>query len=340
MAVDAALQYFSHFSARRTAGVGLPMYKTLPKRAPQMSGEAQPSEDERESYPASSSASPYADVPSSPRHARTWPSLRTFLADFTLGFADGLTVPFALTAGLSSLGKTSTVIYAGMAEICAGSISMGIGGYLAARGEARVASREGRGGAAGGTGSEDEANLLPSDCEDPEKRDDGGVEVTGAGNEAETLAIARYLAPLRLPPDLESTVLAHLRWHGHDRGAIAETLPTRGEEEPRSSPVLAGLSVSSGYLVGGVIPLFPYFFVAEVGTGLFWSFLVCIIALFTFGFGKEFVLSDNSGRVIDKRSIPWSKIRCSAWEGLQMVVLGGTAAVAAVLCVRIFEGVL
>src|SRR5438045_2589837 len=50
------------------------------------------------------------------------PPLAVFLADFTLGFADGLTVPFALTAGLSSLGQTDTVIYAGMAEICAGSI--------------------------------------------------------------------------------------------------------------------------------------------------------------------------------------------------------------------------
>lgn len=58
-----------------------------------------------------------------------------FLSNFTLGFADGFTVPFALSAGLSSLSQTKTVIYAGLAEICAGSISMGIGGYLAARGE-------------------------------------------------------------------------------------------------------------------------------------------------------------------------------------------------------------
>jgi hypothetical protein len=54
----------------------------------------------------------------------TLPTLSRFLADFTLGFADGLTVPFALTAGLSSLGQTDTVIYTGMAEICAGSISI------------------------------------------------------------------------------------------------------------------------------------------------------------------------------------------------------------------------
>src|ERR1700761_6968955 len=63
------------------------------------------------------------------------PLLIRFLSDFTLGFSDGLTVPFALTAGLSSLGRTDTVIYAGLAELCAGSISMGIGGYLSAKDE-------------------------------------------------------------------------------------------------------------------------------------------------------------------------------------------------------------
>src|SRR4051812_19127083 len=74
---------------------------------------------------SSSSISTFVGVPGTPRRpVRSWPSLQTFLPDFTLGFADGLTVPFALTAGLSSLGQTSTVIYAGMAEICAGSISM------------------------------------------------------------------------------------------------------------------------------------------------------------------------------------------------------------------------
>uniref|UniRef100_A0A8H7N277 Uncharacterized protein n=1 Tax=Bionectria ochroleuca TaxID=29856 RepID=A0A8H7N277_BIOOC len=64
-----------------------------------------------------------------------------FLADFTLGFSDGLTVPFALTAGLSSLGTAQTVIYAGFAELCAGSISMGIGGYLSALDEVRANER-------------------------------------------------------------------------------------------------------------------------------------------------------------------------------------------------------
>lgn len=58
------------------------------------------------------------------------------ISDATIGLSDGLTVPFALTAGLSALGNTKVVIYGGFAELIAGAISMGLGGYLGAKGEA------------------------------------------------------------------------------------------------------------------------------------------------------------------------------------------------------------
>ena len=58
------------------------------------------------------------------------------ISDVTIGLSDGLTVPFALTAGLSALGDTKVVIFGGMAELIAGAISMGIGGYLGVKGEA------------------------------------------------------------------------------------------------------------------------------------------------------------------------------------------------------------
>ena len=57
------------------------------------------------------------------------------ISDATIGLSDGLTVPFALTAGLSALGDTNVVIYGGLAELIAGGISMGLGGYLGARSE-------------------------------------------------------------------------------------------------------------------------------------------------------------------------------------------------------------
>jgi len=60
------------------------------------------------------------------------------ISDATIGLSDGLTVPFALTAGLSALGSTRVVIYGGLAELIAGAISMGLGGYLGAKSEAFV----------------------------------------------------------------------------------------------------------------------------------------------------------------------------------------------------------
>ena len=61
------------------------------------------------------------------------PSHHILVKDFTLGFADGVTMPFALTAGLSILGNSRIVIFAGLAELFSGAVSMGLGAYLAAR---------------------------------------------------------------------------------------------------------------------------------------------------------------------------------------------------------------
>ena len=60
------------------------------------------------------------------------------ISDAIIGLSDGLTVPFALTAGLSALGDAKVVIYGGLAELIAGAISMGLGGYLGAKSEMLV----------------------------------------------------------------------------------------------------------------------------------------------------------------------------------------------------------
>lgn len=292
----------------------------------------------------------------------TWlgrPTLSRFLADFTLGFADGLTVPFALTAGLSSLGRTDTVIFAGLAEICAGSISMGIGGYLSARGEASAAA----------------ADALAREEEDAEEEEEEEEMKTAARPVEEKTAMgaqgvtARYLAPLDLPPELLDLVRAHVS----SRADVAAALEREAEvdedhddddddDDTRPSPVLSGASVALGYLIGGSLPLAPYFAVGRVGDGLLWSFVVCIIALFAFGFTKDFVLHRQQQRqlreVVEVEGVfvkdkmlrgtrrgwgwgwgwGWRDVRRSAWEGTQMVMLGSMAALAAVLCVRLFDG--
>lgn len=267
----------------------------------------------------------------------SWPRMPTmsrFLADFTLGFADGLTVPFALTAGLSSLGETDTVVYAGAAEICAGSISMGIGGYLAARGDrASEADAEATARKSGSDGEDDDSNDGQQDQADVEKV------CLSASPSSE---VADYLKPLQLPPQLLELVLAHAR----ERPGVVEALKDRAEDEEGArscSPIFAGFSVALGYLLGGLLPLFPYFFVEQVSDGLFWSFGVCLAALFIFGFTKDFVLDRQrrqEGRKLlleQRRGVQLGDVGRSAWEGLLMVIMGGVAALAAVLCVRFFE---
>lgn len=83
--------------------------------------------------PSATEPSQFSSAYSTP--SKWQPDART-ISDTTLGLSDGLTVPFALTAGLAALGDTKIVVFAGLAELMAGSISMGIGGYLGASGEA------------------------------------------------------------------------------------------------------------------------------------------------------------------------------------------------------------
>ena len=69
------------------------------------------------------------------KQSRFKPSPR-MISDAIIGLSDGLTVPFALTAGLSSLGDTRLVVLGGLAELIAGAISMGLGGFIGAKSEA------------------------------------------------------------------------------------------------------------------------------------------------------------------------------------------------------------
>lgn len=252
-----------------------------------------------------------------------------FLSDFTLGFSDGLTVPFALTAGLSLLGNADTIVYAGLAELCAGSISMGIGGYLASRDENPAAPRSGN----DNVNDEEEGKRMLGDSwstgsnghtEDDEK--------PRFSSDADIETIQRHLEPLNLPETTISNIFIALSQQpkGVERAATRLRLsnddPLEIMQQPcQTSPIISGLAISLGYLIGGTIPLLPYLFVTTVGTGLLWSTCLCLLALFTFGFGKTWVLQ---GEVRG-----WRCLR----DGIHMLILGSVAAGAAVVCVKLLE---
>ncbi|KAM3449523.1 hypothetical protein MY3296_006837 [Beauveria thailandica] len=254
------------------------------------------------------------------------PSLTRFLSDFTLGFSDGLTVPFALTAGLSSLGKADTVIYAGLADLCAGSISMGIGGYLSALDELPASP----------TGSDEDEELrgmLGRRSSD----DDGNAAAHEKGDVTTTQEqmVLRHLEPLCLSATMAANVVATLRGQagGLDRavaGIEAHNDDVVGIVDARLPiwPVASGLSIAVGYAIGGAIPLLPYFFAATVGLGLRWSIGLCLAALLSFGAGKKWLLGGERVR--------WQQC---AWSGLQMLALGSVAAAAAVAAVHLLGSV-
>jgi vacuolar iron transporter family protein len=179
--------------------------------------------------------------------------------DVVIGMSDGLTVPFALAAGLSgAVAASRIVVTAGLAEIAAGSIAMGLGGYLAARSDAEhYASEERR--------EHVEIREIP---EEEKKEVLEVLEKYGlSAAEAEPIVTALSQRP-------QSWVDFMMRFE-------------LGLEKPDPGRALkSGLTIAGAYVAGGLIPLSPYIFVAQAASGLTMSVLVTLLALLVFGFVK------------------------------------------------------
>ena len=181
------------------------------------------------------------------------------IRDVVIGMSDGLTVPFALAAGLSgAIAATAIVVTAGLAEVAAGSIAMGLGGYMAARSDAEHYVNE----------------LAREQREVREQADDEVAEVVeilqGYGLSADESA--RVMAGLRQRP--EAWVQFMMRFE-------------LGLEAPDPRRALrSALTIAGSYIVGGLIPLLPYMLLADVATALPVSVAVTLLALLVFGYVK------------------------------------------------------
>jgi VIT1/CCC1 family predicted Fe2+/Mn2+ transporter len=179
--------------------------------------------------------------------------------DIVIGMSDGLTVPFALAAGLSgAVDSTNLIIAAGVAEVAAGAIAMGLGGYLAARTDAEHYQTE-------RAREERETVEIP---------------------DAEVDEVADVFRGYGLPEETVKTVAGAI-CSDQKRWVDFMMRFELGMEEPnprraRNSAVTIALS----YVVGGMVPLAPYFVFASVHSALLGSVLVTIVALFAFGFIK------------------------------------------------------
>lgn len=210
--------------------------------------------------------------------------------DVVIGMSDGLTVPFALAAGLSSaVAATHVVVTAGLAEVAAGCIAMGLGGYLAARSDAEhYASEQAR--------EEREIVDVP---------------------EAEATEVRDILTAYGLTAAEAAPVVAALR----TRPAAWRDFMMRfelGLEAPDPRRALrSAATIGASYVVGGMVPLLPYFFTSTVTGALRISVVVTSIALLVFGFVKAQFTGAPRMR-----------------GAVQTLLIGGIAATAAFLIAR------
>ncbi len=214
--------------------------------------------------------------------------------DVVIGMADGLTVPFALAAGLSgAIDTTSIIVTAGFAEIVAGSIAMGLGGYLAGKSDAEHFDKE-------------------------YKREMYEIENMLEHEKDEVLEILENYGLTRTEgkPIVESLA---------SRPADFADFMMRfelGLEKPEPKRALqSGATIGGAYILGGLIPLFPYIILDEAHVALLWSVVVTVIALFIFGYVK--------GRFTGTQPLK---------SALQTCLIGSAAAGAAFLIARLIGG--
>jgi VIT1/CCC1 family predicted Fe2+/Mn2+ transporter len=179
--------------------------------------------------------------------------------DIVIGMADGLTVPFALAAGLSgTVDASGIVVIAGLAEIAAGSIAMGLGGYLAAR-----------------TDLEHYISELKREWrETKEMPEEEADEVAGMFRQFE-------MSNVQIAPVVDAIRADRKRWVDFMMRfelGLERPDPRRAR---RSATTIAG-----SYIAGGLIPLLPYVLVRNVPRALLISICVTLIALFVFGYVK------------------------------------------------------
>ena len=179
--------------------------------------------------------------------------------DVVIGMSDGLTVPFALAAGLTGAVAVSNIIVtAGLAEIAAGAIAMGLGGYLAAKSEAEHYASERR-------REVREVREIPD-----EEREE----------------VARVFRGYGLTNEQIVPVVEALSSHPQDWIDFMMRFEL-GLEEPQPERARnSALTIATSYVAGGLIPLAPYMLFASPREALWFSIGVTLVALFLFGYVK------------------------------------------------------
>ena len=197
-------------------------------------------------------------MPQTPHIERHFTSSEV-VRDIVIGMADGLTVPFALAAGLTgAIQATGIIVTAGLAEIAAGSIAMGLGGYMAAKSDAEHYAKERE-------REKKEVAEIPHE----EMREVAEVFQQYGLSEDETWPIVQALK--RQPKNWIDFMM---------RFELGLEKP-----DPRRA-LTSAITIAGAYIAGGRIPLSPYIFFHTASSALLLSVALTLIALLIFGFVK------------------------------------------------------
>ena len=183
------------------------------------------------------------------------------IRDIVIGMSDGLTVPFALAAGISgAIAQSHLVVTAGFAEIAAGSIAMGLGGYLAAKSDAEHYNSE-------------------------ETREQ--LEIIHQ-TEAEEQEIYDIFAEYGVSREESTPVLKALKRNPTAWKDFMMKFELGLEKPDPSRALISALTIALSYILGGIIPLSPYILLSDSHTALIVSASVTLMALFFFGVAKGY----------------------------------------------------
>ncbi|KAF5442838.1 hypothetical protein F2P56_035455 [Juglans regia] len=181
--------------------------------------------------------------------------------DIIIGVSDGLTVPFALAAGLSGANATSSIVLtAGIAEVAAGAISMGLGGYLAAKSEADHYTRELK-------REEEEIIAVP---------------------DTEAAEVAEILAQYGIEPHEYAPVVNALRKKPQAWLDFMMKFELGLEKPDPRRALQSAFTIAVAYILGGLVPLIPYMFIPRATDAVVGSVCLTLAALLIFGYAKGY----------------------------------------------------
>ena len=207
------------------------------------------------------------------------------LRDIVIGMSDGLTVPFALAAGLSgAVANSSIIVIAGIAEIAAGSIAMGLGGYLAGKTEQDHYNSELK-------REYDEVERVP---------------------EREKEEVMEFFEQIGLSKELQFKATEEIAREKKQWVDFMMKYELGLDEPDPKRATKSALNIGVSYVVGGIIPLCPYFFIHNSTEALRISIVATLICLFVFGYFKSKVTGVS----------PF-------WGALRVMLIGALAAGAA-----------